>query len=87
MVPVVPACSAGEVGRAARPSDASDRPPVIRSLYIAARERRWNRDRRRRIASMLERERLSRMADFDLLEAMAIQLAEIRTLPEVAKLR
>ena len=54
----------------------------IRSLYLAAREHRWDRDRRRRIAEMLQSERASRVAAIDLIEAMAIQLAEIRTLPE-----
>jgi hypothetical protein len=56
---------------------------MIRSLYIAARERRWNRDRRRRIAAMLERERATRTAEIGWVENMAIQLAEIRALPEV----
>jgi hypothetical protein len=56
---------------------------MIRSLYLAARERRWNRDRRRRIAVMLERERTTRMAEIGCVEVMAIQLAEIRALPEV----
>ena len=54
----------------------------MRSLYIAARERRWNRDRRRRIAEMQRRERASFIAQVDWVEAMAIQLAEIRMLPE-----
>ena len=54
----------------------------MRSLYIAARERRWNRDRRRRIAEMRQRERASFIAQIDWVEAMAIQLAEIRMLPE-----
>jgi hypothetical protein len=56
--------------------------PMIRSLYIVACERHWNRDRRRRIAEMNRRERASFMAQIDWVEAMAIQLAEIRTLPE-----
>jgi hypothetical protein len=55
---------------------------MIRSLYLAARERRWNRDRSRRIAVMLERERAARTAEGGWVEAMAIQLAEIRALPE-----
>jgi hypothetical protein len=55
---------------------------MIRSLYIAARERRWNRDRRRRIAEMLQRERSMLAANVDWLEAMEIQRAEIRGLPE-----
>jgi hypothetical protein len=60
---------------------------MIRSLYIAARERRWNRDRRRRIAEMLQRERSILTANVDWLEAMAIQLAEIRGLPEALEPR
>ena len=55
---------------------------MIRSLYFAARERRWNRDRSRRIAQMLERERATVTAEIDWIEAMATQLAEIRALPE-----
>jgi hypothetical protein len=58
---------------------------MMRTVYLAARERRWNRDRRRRIALMLERERASAMAQIDWVEAMAIQLAEIRALPEARK--
>jgi hypothetical protein len=60
---------------------------MIRSLYIIARERRWNRDRRRRVAEMLRRERASFIAQIDCVEAMAIQLAEIRTLPEAFQTR
>ena len=60
---------------------------MMRSLYIAARERRWNRDRRRRIAEMQQRERASFIAQVDWVEAMAIQLAEIRTLPEPLETR
>jgi hypothetical protein len=55
---------------------------MIRSLYLAARERHWNRDRRRRIAVMLERERATRTVEIGCVEAMALQLAEIRALPE-----
>ena len=55
---------------------------TIRSLCIEARERRWNRDRRRRIAEMRRRERLSFVTNIDWVEAMAIQLAELRSLPE-----
>jgi hypothetical protein len=58
---------------------------MIRSLYWSARERRWNRDRGRRIAEMLRRERLIEMATVDWLEAMVIQLAEIRGLPEARR--
>jgi hypothetical protein len=57
------------------------------SLYAAACERCWNRDRSRRIATMLERERATVAATTDWLEAMAIQLAEIRALPQVAEPR
>jgi hypothetical protein len=55
---------------------------MIRSLYRSARERRWDRDRRRRIVELSQRERLIQMVNVDWLEAMAIQLAEIRGLPE-----
>ena len=55
---------------------------MIRSLYRAVRERRWNRDRRRRISQMVQRERVNATAVCDWIEAMAVQLAEIRTLPE-----
>jgi hypothetical protein len=55
---------------------------MIRSLFDAVRDRRWNRDRSRRIAAMLARERASLADNRDWLEAMAIQLAEIRALPE-----
>ena len=57
---------------------------ILRSLYLAHRERRWNRDRNRRIAAMLGRERATIATQADWLEAMAIQLVEIRTLPEAA---
>jgi hypothetical protein len=60
---------------------------MIRSLYMVARERHWNRDRHRRIAEMRRRERASFMAQIDWVEAMAVQLAEIRTLPEVFQTR
>lgn len=55
---------------------------MIRTLYAAVQQRCWSRDRSRRIAAMLERERTIAMADLDRLEAMAWQLAEIRALPE-----
>ena len=55
---------------------------MIRSLYAAAQERRWNRDRRRRIAEMSRRERATFITNIDWVEAMAFQLAEIRALPE-----
>jgi hypothetical protein len=60
---------------------------MIRSLYAAVQQRCWSRDRSRRIAAMLEHERETAMADFDLLEAMAGQLAEIRALPEALEPR
>ena len=60
---------------------------MIRSLYIAARERRWDRDRRRRIAEMRHRERAAFASNIDWVEAMAIQLAEIRALPELVDRR
>ena len=59
----------------------------IRSLYRAMRERRWNRERSRRIAKMLKRESATHEARADWLEGMAIQLAEIRALPETAQPR
>jgi hypothetical protein len=55
---------------------------MIRSLYIATRERWWDRDRRRRIAAMLERERGTRIVEVDHDRAWAIQLAHIQALPE-----
>jgi hypothetical protein len=57
----------------------------LRSAYSALRERRWNRDRRRRIAKMLKREHAICEARADWLEAMALQLVEIRSLPEVVE--
>jgi hypothetical protein len=60
---------------------------MIRSLYHAARDRRWNRDRSRRVAAMLARERASFTNKIDWVEAMAIQLAEIRALPEAVEPR
>jgi hypothetical protein len=59
---------------------------MIGSLYRAAREIRWNRDRRRRIAAMLERERTTRTPALDSVDAMAAQLEEIRSLPEARDL-
>ena len=58
---------------------------MIRSVCLAVRECGWNRDRRRRIAAMLARERATLHADVVRLEAMAVQLAEIRALPEAAE--
>ena len=81
-MPVLPARAARTLGRAAGRSLTRLEEPMTRSLYIVARERCWNRDRRRRIAEMHRRERASFIAHIDWVEAMAIQLAEIRTLPE-----
>jgi hypothetical protein len=55
---------------------------MIRSVYSAVRERSWNRDRSRRIDAMLKRERVGVAATAEWLEAMAMQLLEIRALPE-----
>ena len=60
---------------------------MIRSWYLAARERRRNRDRNERIAELVEVEGESRVAEAELVEAMADQLAEIRTLPEASRPR
>jgi len=56
-------------------------------LWRTVCERRWNRDRRRRIAEMRQRERATFIANVDWIEAMAIQLAEIRALPEPLETR
>jgi hypothetical protein len=56
---------------------------MIRHFFLSVQERRWNRDRSRRIAELLQRDRSSLAVQIDWLEGMAIQLAEIRTLPEV----
>ena len=60
---------------------------MIRSLYYSARERRWDRDRGRRVAAMLARERASLADKMDYMDAMAMQLLEIRTLPEAVEPR
>jgi hypothetical protein len=60
---------------------------MIRSLYYAARERRWNRDRGRRVAGMLARERASLADKLEWMESMAMQLVEIRKLPEASEPR
>jgi hypothetical protein len=60
---------------------------MIRSLYLSTRERRWNRDRSRRIDEMRQRERFLELATVDWLEAMGSQLAEIRALPEALEPR
>jgi hypothetical protein len=58
---------------------------MIRSVYLAVRECGWNRDRRRRMAAMLADERPELNVSVDQLDAMAVQLAEIRALPEAAE--
>ena len=63
----------------------TSRRSMIGSMFRALRERRWNHDRRRRIAKMPQRESATLGARAEWLEEMAIQLAEIRTLPEVAE--
>lgn len=59
---------------------------MIRPVNMIVGERRWNR-RRRRIAQMRQRERSTFIAQGDWVEAMAIQLAEIRMLPEPVSTR
>jgi hypothetical protein len=60
---------------------------ICRSLCRALLDRRWDRDRRRRIAQMRQCERVKFITNIDWIEAMAIQLAEIRALPEPAETR
>ena len=60
---------------------------MIRSLYLAALERRWNRDRARRIAKLRAGEHEGRLAVIEWVDQMALQLAEIRTLPETPEPR
>ena len=59
---------------------------MIRSVYSVVRDRGWSRRRRRRIAEMRQRERTT-LAQLEWVEAMAIQLAEIRMLPEPVSTR
>jgi hypothetical protein len=56
-------------------------------VFVALREWRWDRDRSRRIRSMLERERENVRAVGGWAEPMAGQLEEIRALPEVLEPR
>jgi hypothetical protein len=58
---------------------------MLRPICAALRERRWNRDRRRHISEMRRSEKAACAHLADSLEAMAIQLAEIRSLPEVSE--
>jgi hypothetical protein len=60
---------------------------MIRSRYIVARAWPWSRGRRRRIAAIRRRERATFLAQFEWVEEMAIQLAEIRALPEAFQTR
>jgi hypothetical protein len=60
---------------------------MIRSLYCAVQERRWNRDRTRRIAKLRARDHEGRLAVIDRVDQMALQLAEIRMLPETPEPR
>jgi hypothetical protein len=78
----MPTYAAGEMAYTAGSGLAESEVTMIRSLYAAVQQRCWSRDRSRRIAAMLERERAIAMEDLDRLEAMACQLAEIRALPE-----
>lgn len=55
---------------------------MIRSIYLAARDRRRNRVYRRHGAVLLDQERANLVTEAERVEAMAIQLAEIRSLPE-----
>ena len=66
----------------AGPDNTESEIAMIRTLYAAVQQRRWNRDRSRRIAAMLAHERAAAMPESDPFEAMAWQLAEIRALPE-----
>lgn len=81
---LMPAHAAGEMAHTAGPGFAESEVAMIRTLYAAVQQRRWGRDRSRRIAAMQERERTVALADLDRLEAMACQLAEIRALPEAS---
>jgi hypothetical protein len=57
------------------------------SGFVAARECYWNRDRRRRISAMLQRERQNVTTAYGWAEAMVSQMDEIRALPESVKPR
>ena len=60
---------------------------MIRSCYIVACAWPFSRGRRRRIAAIRRRERATFLAQFESVEEMAIQLAEIRALPEAFQTR
>jgi hypothetical protein len=53
------------------------------TAFIVIREWWWNRDRGRRVSAMLHQEREHSDGGAFLAGAMAVQLAEIRALPEV----
>ncbi|HYZ62561.1 MAG TPA: hypothetical protein VE650_08905 [Acetobacteraceae bacterium] len=55
----------------------------VRLASLTIREAWWDRDRRTRIAEMLERERLEEMAQT--YAAMARTLEDVRRLPESAQ--
>lgn len=79
---LMPAHAAGEMAHAAGSGLVESEVTMIRTFYAAVQQRRWTRDRSRRVAAKLNRERAIALADLDRLEAMASQLAEIRALPE-----
>jgi hypothetical protein len=54
-------------------------------FYEALRGRRWNVDRRRHIAEMRRVEKATRAHRIDPIDAVAAQLEEIRSLPEVSE--
>ena len=60
---------------------------MIRSLYLDVRERWWNRDRSRMISALAHREHDDQPIEMQLVEAMAIQLLEIRCLPQAPEAR
>jgi hypothetical protein len=56
---------------------------MIGALYRRACERRWNRDRRRHASEMRRLEQTAQAREVDHLDALALQLAQIRSLPRV----
>lgn len=77
---MLPARSALEVGESAG-EQLSEEAPMIR-MFRAARAKRRDRDRRRRLNRIHRIETRRQRVENDFLEAMAMQLAEIRGLPE-----
>jgi hypothetical protein len=55
---------------------------LLATAFLVVREWCWNRDRRRRVAAMLQRERKTNGSAV-VAHPMALQLAQIRALPEV----